>query len=656
MGTVKLSLAWSLAVACFAAAAAEPAAPAPAAATAAPAPAAHALDRADVESWLDGFMPYALERGDVAGAVVAVVRNGEVVLVKGYGYSDVDKRAPVDPERTLFRPGSTSKLFTWTAVMQLVEQGKLNLDRDVNEYLDFKIPARSDGPITLRNIMTHTAGFEEQVKELITDDPAALPALKDYVRQSTPTRIFKAGSTPAYSNYATALAGYLIERVSGETFDDYVDAHIFKPLAMSHSSFRQPLPAALAGDMSKGYAQASKPAKPYEIVVPAPAGSLASSGADMAHFMIAHLEGGEYRGGRILSAETATLMHDTALPMIPPLNRMELGFYEQNYNGHRVISHGGDTEYFHSYLHLFLDDHTGLFLSVNSAGLEGAAHPIREALFEEFANRYFPGVPDARKLDAKLAAEHARMIAGDYDDSRRVDTTFLSILGLMQPVRIAANADGTISASLIKGINSAPKHYTEVEPFVWRDPTSQWRLAAKVEGGKVARLSFDEVSPFMVFEPVPWWRSPTWLQPAVALALVATLLTALLWPVAAIVRWRLGVALALNGREARARLYSRIAAAAASGMTIGWVVLIVAGLSNLSVLGRRLDPVLLLMYALSVVAYFGAAAAAVWAASVVWSGKRPWTTRLWATVLALSTLVLLWMAWVYHLMAFRTSY
>ena len=167
---------WALGTLCATAIAAEPASP-PAAPTAS-APAAHALERADVESWLDGFMPYALERGDSAGAVVAVVKNGEVLLVKGYGYSNVATHAPVDPQATLFRPGSTSKLFTWTAVMQLVEAGKLDLDRDVNDYLDFKLPARDDGPITLRHIMTHTAGFEEQIKELIVQDPKQLVPLR----------------------------------------------------------------------------------------------------------------------------------------------------------------------------------------------------------------------------------------------------------------------------------------------------------------------------------------------------------------------------------------------------------------------------------------------------------------------------------------------
>jgi Beta-lactamase len=491
---------------------------------------------------------------------------------------------------------------------------------------------------------------------LILDDPRQLPSLRSYVERSMPVRLFKAGTTPAYSNYATALAGYIVQRVSGQSFDDYIDAHLFKPLGMVHASFRQPLPGVLAGDLSKGYELASAPPKPYEIVTPAPAGSLAASGADMARFMIAHLEGGEYGGERILQPQTVKLMHDTALDMIPPLNRMVLGFYETNYNGHRIISHGGDTEYFHSDLHLFLDDHVGLFISMNSIGRDGAAHLIREGLFEQFADRYFPGAPDTRRVDAKTAAADAQALAGFYDNSRRVDTSFLSIANLLQPIRVDADKDGTVSLSLLHTLGSAVRHYQEVQPFVWVDPDSGWRLAAKIVDGHVVRFSDDEISPFMVLEPTPWWRSPAWLQPAIIASVAACLLTALLWPVAVIVRRRHRVLLGVTGRDARAHLLSRLACAAIAAVTAGWAILIGLGLTHLTLLGPGLDPWLFLMHLLSIIAYVGGAAALLWAAYTVWTGRRPWPARLWTTALALSALVLLWSACAYHLMAFRTSY
>src|SRR5216684_3471521 len=196
----------------------------------------HELTVADATAWLDGFMPMQLEREDIAGAVVLVVKDGKVLLAKGYGYKDVAKKIPVTPDSTLFRPGSISKLFTWTAVMQLVEQGKLDLDRDVNTYLDFSIPEAYGKPITLRNIMTHTPGFEETIKGLFAHDRRPLAVV---MKTWVPERIFPPGEVSAYSNYGASLAGYIVQRVSGEPFEQYVARHILQPLGMTHSTFEQ---------------------------------------------------------------------------------------------------------------------------------------------------------------------------------------------------------------------------------------------------------------------------------------------------------------------------------------------------------------------------------------------------------------------------------
>src|SRR6266536_1274853 len=195
----------------------------------------HELTTQDLEAFLDGIVPLQLERDNIAGATIAVVKDGKLLFAKGYGYADYEQKKTVSPEETLFRPGSVSKLFTWTAVMQLVEQGKLDLDRDVNAYLDFKIPDAFGKPITLRNVMTHTPGFEEAVQELFVGDAKDLKPLGPYLKEHLPERIFPPGTTPAYSNYATAMAGYIVQRVSGQDYFDYVDEHILKPLGMTHS-------------------------------------------------------------------------------------------------------------------------------------------------------------------------------------------------------------------------------------------------------------------------------------------------------------------------------------------------------------------------------------------------------------------------------------
>jgi CubicO group peptidase (beta-lactamase class C family) len=286
--------------------------------------AAPQLTRADVEAWLDGFLPYAMSTGDIAGGVVTVVKDGEVLANKGYGYADVAAKKPVDPERTLFRAGSVAKLVTHTAVMQLVEQGKLDLDADIAKYLDFPVPdAGAYGkPVTLHNLMTHTGGFEELVRGLMASDPQVHMPLETYVKATKPARIFPPGEVPSYCNYCVALEGYIVQRVSGEgSFDDYLDKRIFGPLGMSSSTFRQPLPKQLEEHMSKGYRTASQPPNYFELVGPAPAGSLSTTGADMARFMIAEMKAYSVGDATLLGKETAQIMQTRsrahAVPVAP---------------------------------------------------------------------------------------------------------------------------------------------------------------------------------------------------------------------------------------------------------------------------------------------------------------------------------------------------
>lgn len=636
------------------AAAAPPAAEAP---EQAPASVAPQLTREDLEAWLDGFLPYALARGNVAGGIVVVVKDGQVLLQKGFGYADVEKKLPVDPEQTLFRPGSVSKLFTWTAVMQLVESGKIDLDADVNQYLDFRIPPGPDGePITMRNLMTHTPGFEEQVKELISEDVERLATIEATLKRWVPDRIFKAGTMPAYSNYGTALAGHIVERVSGLSFDDYLDQNVFAPLGMTKSSFRQPLPEALMAGMSQGYKDASGKPQGYELINLSPAGSLASTGADMARFMIAHLQRGALGDARILSEDTAKQMHGTPLTILPNVNRMVLGFYETDTNGRRIISHGGDTQYFHSDLHLFLDDGVGYFISFNSTGKEGAVGAIREAFFRNFADRYFPGPAVEGTVDEATAKQHAAALAGSYISSRRAESSFLSILNLLQPAKIVVNEDGTISFPILTDPNGEPTKWREVAPWVWREVDGKSRLAAEVEDGEVTRFTAEWISPFMYMERSSGPKGVGWLMPALFASLAALALTVLVWPVAALVRRHYKRPLPFAGREAKAYRWVRIGALASLAAIGGWIGTILLMFSKLELLTAGMDWVVLALHILGTIAVFAGFALALWHLSVVWQAKKRWLGKTWAVVLVLATAVCLWVAIAYHLVGLGTDY
>ncbi|HVR90326.1 MAG TPA: serine hydrolase domain-containing protein [Novosphingobium sp.] len=612
----------------------------------------HALTEADVEAWLDGYMPYALHSGDIAGATIAVVKDGQVLSARGYGYADVARRTPVDPARTLFRPGSVSKLITWTAVMQLVDQGKLDLDVDVNRYIDFKIPPRNGKPVTLRNIMTHTAGFEEVGKDLINYDQHPPMPLGAYLKRYVPQRIFAPGTTPAYSNWATSLAGYIVERASGMPFADYVEQRIFTPLGMTSSTFRQPLPANLAPRMAKGYAQASEDSAAFEIVVPSPAGAMTSTATDMAKFMLAHLQGGK----GILGPAAWKAMHDSPLTIIPPLNRMELGFFETNVNGRQVNAHLGDTQGFHTSLHLFMNEGVGLFVSFNSSGKDGAAGTLRSTLFHDFADRYYPAERHDALVDAKTARQHAALMAGNWLVSRRWESSYLKIAGLLGQPTISTDSEGYMIVSNLVGPNGVPRRWTEIAPFVWRDRDGPDRLAVKLVDGKPVRWSMDFMSPFMVYDRVPTGESAAWILPTIYASLGIIALTFLFWPTAWLVRRSYKGELTVAGTARKAYRATRIMAGLVLALFAGWMAVLTIMLEDASLLNDSSDPWIWLIQILGAVILVGAVAISGWNAWLTWRDGRKWTRKLWSALVLLACLLSLYVAHTFGLLAMTVNY
>jgi CubicO group peptidase (beta-lactamase class C family) len=632
--------------------------PAPVAAAApVQAPAARTLDSADVTAWLDGFMPYALDRGDIPGAVVAVVKDGQTLVIKGYGYSDLAKKTPVAPD-TIFRPGSISKLFTWTAVMQLVGEGKLDLDKDVNAYLDFKIPDRADGPVTLRRLMTHTAGFEETIQDLINSDPKRYRPLGTAMKAWVPERMYKAGTTPAYSNYGASLAGYIVQRVSGEKFEDYIARHIFQPLGMSHATMVQPLPAALQPFMSKGYTPGSDKAQPYELIDMSPAGALAMSGEDATKFMIAHLAA-EKGPNVLLPPDVAREMHRTEAPGFDRLNHMALGFYQSNMNGHAVIAHGGDTELFHSDMNLFIDDGVGLYISVNSPGGEGAAHVLRAALLREFADRYFPGPAPTGQVDPAMAKQHAAMMAGTYVSSRASDSSWASLVNFLSEMKVAPLPNGDLVVSGLTGINGQPIKWREIAPFIWKDTDGKQLLSAKVENGKVVRIANGDYAPIFVFDRVSGGKDSAWLLPALLVSIAVLFLTAVLWPVTALVRRKYGAAFPLSGPEAKSYRAARAGALAILAVGLGWTMVIMVGLKQLDFFGPAAAPWMFLLGILGPLLILAALAGAAWDAWMVWTRRKglgSWLARLWSAALVLSVLCCAWVVLAFHMYGPNSHY
>lgn len=346
-------------------------------------------DRELLESFSDGVMYTSMQSQHVAGAVLSVVADGEVIFSKGYGYSDVQRQLPVDAKQTLFRIASITKLLTWTALMQLYEQDKLELDTDINEYLEgIDIPATFDEPITIRHLMSHKPGLEDHVIGLFSRDEADMRPYLDLLNEELPKRVRAPGDLPAYSNHGSALAAVIVEQVSGQTWVDYVETHILEPLAMSFTSIRQPLPASLAASMSKGYRwQAGRyKVEPFEFVPLTPAGGASSTANDISRLMLAFQNGGELDGVRILKPATAALMQQRLYPSDPRLSSALHGFYESNRNGQRIFGHGGETIWFHSELMLLPESDVGVFISTNT----DTGVMVRRDYIRAFLERFLP--------------------------------------------------------------------------------------------------------------------------------------------------------------------------------------------------------------------------------------------------------------------------
>jgi len=616
----------------------------------------HVMTADDLSTFLDGMVPYMIQRGDIAGGVISVVKDGKLLFARGYGYADLEKRTPVSPETTLFRPGSTSKLFTWTAVMQQVEQGKLDLDHDVNDYLDFKIPPRDGKPVTLRQLMTHTAGFEDTARGLLPRKPEDVN-LERYLKTHIPARIFAPGEIVAYSNYGCGLAGYIVQRVSGEGFDDYVQKHIFEPLGMHHSSFAMPLPPTLAPLMAKGYKSASdgKP-QPFELVDPAPAGAMSSSATDMANFMIAQLQGGRFGDTRILQQATAELMHSPQHTAAPGLAGFDLGFYQEDRNGQRIIGHGGDTIVFHSDLHLLLDANVGIFMSFNSAGDAGSAHVIRKAIFQAFLDRYFPQAAPTPATVATAKADAAR-VAGWYQASRRNDSA-LRMLYLFGQVHVSAKPDGTLSVSMLNDYAGKPLQWHETGPLHYSEVNGKSQLAfvADAQGG-IRYWASDAEVPVFVFQRVSAARSMGVVGPLMGLSIVVLLATLLTWFVGWWVRRHYRRTLELSDRQRRMRRLSRLGVLALVIVVVGWLSFIgITSADESLLLDGSGTGWLYLLHVLGVVGLLGALAVVVHAVRAWMAPRCGRWVRAGETLLALAAIYLAWFIVAFGLVSFNVRF
>jgi CubicO group peptidase (beta-lactamase class C family) len=565
----------------------------------------------------------------------------------------------MNPTATVLRVASVSKAFTATAVMQLVEQGKLDLDRDVNEYLDFAIPAAFGQPVTVRHLLTHTAGFEEIAYKRYSPPQT----LREHVLR-VPDRIYPPGAIPAYSNYGLALAGYIVARVSGESIADYVDRHILAPLGMEHSSFRMTLPATLESALAKSYALASgEPYSPDLVAAltpdEAPASALATTGEDMTRFLLAHLGDGRYGEYQLLRPETVRLMQGPSLVPIPGAQPIGLGLWRSDYRGHQVVGHSGDGEGQHAELKLMPDQKVGFFLVVNSDGVVAsflpAAFNVRIALFEQFVDRYFPAPAPADEPTAPTAQAHAKIVAGEYMWSRQQVGDFQEAIGLIgrfafKPV-IRANDDGTIEtpAYLTFEKDGRSQTWREIGPFVYREVGGNARLVMNVVDGRVQSLWTDQSPSFWVDLPVPALKSAMVNVPLLLVSIALLVVTVLAWPIVALVRRR-RAAEKLPEPEHRAGRLTRWAALLGVLYILGWFLALAKDAAG--TVGS--EPWIRLLQAIGLLGVVGAGIS-VWNAWVTWRGSRGVSAKLWSLAPAFALVFIAWFSFAFHLISTRIN-
>jgi CubicO group peptidase (beta-lactamase class C family) len=616
---------------------------------------APAITTQNLDGFFGGLMPYAIHRDDIAGAVVVVVQDGKVIFSHGYGYADLAKRTPVIPDLTMFRPGSVSKLFTWTAVMQLVQAGKINLDADVNQYIDFKIPEKFGKPITMRNLMTHTPGWEDVAGDLILEKSSQLYPIREYLIKKMPNAIYPPGTVIAYSNYGATLAGYIVQRVSGVPFDQYVADHIFKPLRMAHSTFVQPLPASLAPDMAQGYRQASsdKPI-PFEIVEAEPAGSSSATGTDMTHFMLAYLNGGTYDGYQLLKPATISEMWTRQIEPGPGtnLNGFDLGFYQESRNGQLVVSHAGDLEGFHSDLHLLPNDHLGIFFAFNSAGKAGGVETVRTQLFRTFLDRFYPYTARVEPTVATAKADAPR-VAGWYESSRRVDRA-LRFIYLLGQGTVDARPDGTITVSMLKDAAGNPLRWHEVGPLYYQQVNGQAHLKFNTDANaNVISWTSDDFIPVEMQLRVNGLRTMGSVKTLLLCTIVVFVLSLLIRLGAWIARRRLGLSLNLSRGEKWIHLVARIGAVMFIVTLLAWVMVV----SNPSAaLSGSFAAKLEVLYTLGLIALIGCLAIVVETVMRVLRGPGGWLVRVGEIVVGLAAVYAIWFFLSFGLVNFVTNF
>ncbi|NLE44347.1 MAG: beta-lactamase family protein [Chloroflexi bacterium] len=604
-----------------------------------------AVESGSVETFSNQFFSRAMAEYGIPGVSFAVVQDGEVIFAEGYGYARLNEGIAVHPASTLFNAGSVGKLFTWTAVMQLVEQGLVDLNADVNEYLgSVHIAETYKQPVTLAHLLTHTAGFEDSIIGSLARTPEETLTPPAYAARFQPARVRAPGELTSYSNYGAALAGVIVEHVSGMPFHTYIQRHIFSPLGMDSSTFEQPLPHNLEARAAYGYTHQSdrfvEAPVYYANIMPAGMGYFTT--IDIAHFIAAHLEGGEYRGRRILEPQTVAEMHRRQFSNDPRISGTTYGFLEYERNGRRFLWHTGTAPtQFHSLVLMAPDEGVGIVMCSNSVDRR-----LSHDLMVEFIDNFFPRAPDAVGTDAQPHSENQlARYAGSYRLTVHSHTTVSKVSAIGMETRIVANGDGTLTARQQTGETS---DWAMIDPHLFKRIDGDDLLAFRESASQHITHLFFGSQPAFSYERIRWYDTTAFQLPLLIFSLSGLFGGLAAAPVGSLIRRRRHQ---VSQREAALARRARQAATLASALLVAFALGYVA--TNAAVVFAQSGLLVHLVYSLPILAS-GLTLGVIISAAMSW--RQRWWTPVGRTLFTLNVLALsssLWLLNYWNLLGFH---
>jgi len=503
---------------------------------------------AEFEAFLDAYLAEQMETHHIPGVVFTMVKDGEPFFSKGYGYADLEKQTPFDPDHTMLTTASLGKAFTAVGVLQLNERGVIDLNEDVRPYFkDFKLKTSFDKPLTFANLLTHTDGFEHRLVGALALTEDDLLPLGELLKTYKPTQLYSPGQYLTYGDYAANLSGYLTQEISGVPFEQVMADNIFTPLGMADSTFDQHLSEERRARLAPGYEfqDGKYEPVPFFYIRFGPQGGLRTTAADMNRFMLALLGGEEYQGARILDESSTQLLFTRQFAPHPKTSGITYGLFEHLENGQQLFLRDGDGVGTRSRMVLFPEQDLGFFISYNSGDSN-----LRLDIVSAFLDRYYPQAGSNVHAPQAGYQDRAPQFAGTYRPLQADATSFTkSMYFFSQLVEVTATDEGYLSIttagmgdehSSVMGGFEGTSLWIEVEPLYFERVDGKGQLAfVEDESGNIIQMISGQ-GYHSTFAKLPWYETQTFqmiLIELVAILLISMLLsTCLFWPLGAIIR------------------------------------------------------------------------------------------------------------------------